>query len=160
MATGTRLDYGRSMGRLREWLLPPPLSGEELAARAAAARQRAGTNIPRINVQYPQTACFCGCGRPLGFGDKGVAKQGARVLACLEYLRSYTLPIQEAANFDESALREFIAEGERFAGELADVIHGDLPANVVDRQRLNYWLRTCQGLERELGKLLIRADRT
>ena len=81
-------------------------------------------------------------------------------MACLKYLRAFSMPIQTASSQDESRLEEFIDDGEGFAIQLEGVVHGELEAQAVDRSALNAWLRYCQEIERTTAVALIRAQKS
>lgn len=82
-------------------------------------------------------SCFCGCGRRVGFGSRGMNKNGARtldVVARLRDERDYTLAegpaIEGGANPGDwqeamDRLGAFIEQGEDFVDFWRDCIHGE-----------------------------------
>lgn len=81
--------------------------------------------------------CFCGCGRKLGFMDRGMNKQGRRTVELLGKLAETRAMIEERGplteNGDISGMLEmydgFIAQGEEYKRHWEDIVHsgGDLP---------------------------------
>ncbi len=81
--------------------------------------------------------CFCGCGRKIGFMDRGMNKQGRRTVDLLGKLRETRATIEERGPLDEGGditallerYDELIAEGERYEHDWQDLIHSgaDLP---------------------------------
>jgi hypothetical protein len=91
-------------------------------------------------------ACFCGCGRKVGFGDRGYNKQGRRTAELVGKLRE----AQEAVPADAPHVMDdpdfTLAEeidgtgnaGEHFMDFWADLIHGDdsRPAREIRTTRM------------------------
>lgn len=81
--------------------------------------------------------CFCGCGRKLGFMDRGTNKQGRRTVELLGKLRETRKLIEDRGPLTEDGditallerYDELIAEGEQYEHDWQDIVHsgGDLP---------------------------------
>lgn len=81
--------------------------------------------------------CFCGCGRKVGFMDRGINKQGRRTVELLEKLRGTRAMIEERGPLtddgDISGMLEmfdgYIDQGEDYQRSWEDIVHNgsDLP---------------------------------
>lgn len=107
---------------------------------------------PRIVVEEADQECFCGCGRALAWLDRPFAKQGARVVASVEFLDTYRGPILGLRDYQgNERLASLTAQGQFLAEELKKVVHGDLKPQSLDTAGVIRWLDTCQGIEHALG---------
>jgi hypothetical protein len=92
--------------------------------------------------------CFCGCGRTLAWADRPRAKDGARVIACLEFLNAYAAHINVVEGSDAARrLEDLVAEGRLLRDQLQAVIHGEGAPTSVDGGRLDRWLQECRRSE-------------
>ncbi len=80
----------------------------------------------------PPTACFCGCGRSMGFGSvKIVNGVGQCLNADVDVLR-------EAAAGDEE-VAALLRDAEPLREMLRDILHGDRADGSLDREALRAW---------------------
>ena len=79
--------------------------------------------------------CPCGCGKKLGFTDRGIAKKARIIAEKADFLEGHVLPHEE----NQDGLRGMIGEGREMRDLLIEVIHGR-DARAVDRRALNEWV--------------------
>ena len=110
--------------------------------------------------------CGCGCGQKLGFADRRIAKQAAKLYARVEFIETYTLPgyINTATPEDVAEMEDFIEEGRGFADQMYDAAHGTSKASsstyrAVDRPLMNQWTKAAQRIEWETKAKIVKASK-
>ncbi len=98
--------------------------------------------------------CPCGCGRKLGFTDRGIAKKVVAFDERLDFQRWYLSKV-EAPEEDKQLVQSFISVGEDIRESLIAVLHG-ADARIVDRAELNGWHSKALRIETEVtGELYL-----
>lgn len=103
--------------------------------------------------------CPCGCGKKLGFTDRGIAKKVRAFDERLDFQREYTGNVRDQATDAEARrMDEFIAEGEQIRESLIDVLHG-ADARIIDRGELNEWHKIALRIETDVQTAAYRAHK-
>ena len=84
--------------------------------------------------------CPCGCGRALGFLDRRIAKNAVLLNERLEQLEHLVKPFDETVGLDH--YDELVNAGEYFLDTTLLIVHGDVPAQTLDRAAMHRWFAT------------------
>jgi hypothetical protein len=108
---------------------------------------------PRRALMDVRRECFCGCGRSLGWRDRGISKQGARVTRCLDFLKGHGDAVRALPRpHPWGDVDGLVERGELLSRELSEVIHGERRSQSVNRTDLKRWLSICQEAERRVAR--------
>ncbi len=101
--------------------------------------------------------CPCGCGRKLGFMDRGIAKKVAAFDERLDFLSPFVSGVDGKFEEDEAQARlAFFSAGKDIRDSLIAVLHG-ADARIVDRVDLNSWHTEALRIETEFKVLAYQA---
>jgi hypothetical protein len=94
--------------------------------------------------------CPCGCGRKLGFTERGIAKKVRAFDERLNFQREYAANVRsQATEAQAERMQQFIAAGEGIRESLIDVLHG-ADARITDRGELNAWHKIALRIETDV----------
>lgn len=104
----------------------------------------------------PPTACFCGCGRSMSFGRVQTVNGAAM---CLRADVDMLSAAAGRAPRDE-AVAGLLADAEPLLDMLRGILHGDRPADALDRAALRGWWQRALPVRDRVQDALSPADRT